>query len=230
MLVVDTADANDVAPDGDSITFVPEPFKLSPLKVGSFTANVTELSELNATPLANVAVPGVVLVDNETEPVVDETVPTAKFNSVAVDAFPPLMSETFPEFEVTSEPANHSPQPLELASGADEPVMLMAPESEEITFVPVVAVPPQPSKTPMWFPVLVTPEARAPSSVIEPVVDFINEVLRVSIPELCDVVPTDAESWPRSKIFPAPELIVPTKRIPEYAPPVLSVIVAVALA
>ena len=76
--VVDSAAANELAPSGDSTILSPVPFKLSPLKVGLLTSRVTDESELNAVPLANVAVPGVVLVDSETAPVVEETVPEPK--------------------------------------------------------------------------------------------------------------------------------------------------------
>ena len=76
--VVDSAAANELAPSGDSTILSPVPFMLSPLKVGLFTSSVTEAFELIAVPLANVAVPGVVLVDSETAPVVEETVPEPK--------------------------------------------------------------------------------------------------------------------------------------------------------
>jgi hypothetical protein len=212
---VERAAANEFAPSGDSTTLLPVPFRLSPLKVGLFTSSVTEAFELNAVPLAKVAVPGVVLVASDTAPLVEETVPPTKLNSVALAAFPTVVSETVPEFEVTFELSSQRPQPLEFGSDADEPVMLMAPESDEMTFVPAVAVPPQPSNTPMWFPVPVTPVERTPSRVIVPDVVFMKDVLKVSMPELCAVVPTEAESWPRSKTFPAPAVIVPTKRMPE---------------
>jgi hypothetical protein len=82
----------------------------------------------------------------------------------------------------------------------------------------------------MWFPVPVMPVVRAPSRVIVPDVVLMNDVFKVSMPVLCDVFPTEAESCPRSKTFPAPAVIVPTKRIPENAPPGVEVIEAVALA
>ena len=77
-LAVESAAANELAPSGDSTILSPVPFRLRPLKVGLFTSSVTEAFELNAVPLANVAVPGVVLVDSETAPVVEETVPEPK--------------------------------------------------------------------------------------------------------------------------------------------------------
>jgi hypothetical protein len=206
------------------------PLRLSPLKVALFTSSVTETFELNTVPLAKVAVPGVVLVASDTAPLVDDTVPTAKLNSVVFAALPTEIRDIAPAFEVTSEPASQSPQPFVFANVADEPIMLIPPVSEEITFVPAAAVPPQPSKTPMWLPVPVTPVARRPSSVIEPEVVLMNDDFKVSIPVLCEVFPTKAESCPRSKTFPAPAVIVPTKRMPENAPPGVEVIEAVALA
>jgi hypothetical protein len=212
---VERAAANEFAPSGDSTTLLPVPFRLSPLKVGLFTSSVTEAFELNTVPLAKVAVPGFALVASDTAPLVDETVPEAKLNSVVVKALPTETSEMLPDVDVTLDPASQTPQPLVFASGAADPVMLIAPESEEITFVPVDAVPPHPSSTPIWFPVPVTPEASAPSRVIVPEVVLINDVFKVSMPVLCEELPTEEESWPRSKTFPAPAVIVPTRRMPE---------------
>ena len=130
-------------------------------------------------------------------------------------ALPAEISEILPEVEVTFEPASQSPQPFAFARFADDPDIEIAPVPEEMTSVPVVAVPPWPSNTPMWFPVPVTPVARMPSSVIVPEVVLMNEDFKVSMPELCEVVPIEAESWPRSKTLPAPAVIVPTRRMPE---------------
>jgi hypothetical protein len=182
--VVEIAAANEFAPSGDSTILSPVPFRLSPLKVGLFTSSVTEAFELNAVPLANVAVPGVVLVASETAPAVEETVPEEKLNSVVFAALPAEISEMLPEVEVTPEPASQSPQPFAFARFADDPDIEIAPVPEEMTFVPVAAVPPQPSKTPMWFPVPVTPVARAPSRVILPDVVFMKDDFKVSMPEL----------------------------------------------
>jgi hypothetical protein len=109
--VVVSAVANEFAPSGDSTILLPVPFRLSPLNVGLFTSSVTDTFELNAVPLANVAVPGVVLVDSETAPLVEETVPEAKLNSVVFKALPAVTSEMFPDVEVTFEPASQIPQP-----------------------------------------------------------------------------------------------------------------------
>ena len=141
-----------------------------------------------------VAVPGVLLVFNRTAPEVEETVPVAKLNSVVLAAFPFEVSVMFPEVLVTLLPASHRPHPFALASVAEDPVSEIAPESEDTALVPVAAVPPQPKRIPMWLPVPVTPVDRAPSSEIEPVVVLTKEALVVSIPVLCEVVPTRAES------------------------------------
>ena len=181
---VEKAAANELALSGDSTILSPVPLRLRPLKVGLFTSSVTETFELNTVPLAKVAVPGVVLVASDTAPLVDETVPDAKLNSVVFAALPAEISEMLPEVEVTSEPASQSPQPFAFARFADDPDIEIAPVPEEMTFVPVAAVPPQPSKTPMWFPVPVTPVARAPSRVIVPDVVFMKDDFKVSMPEL----------------------------------------------
>ena len=181
---VEKAAANELALSGDSTILSPVPLRVRPLKVGLFTSSVTETFELNTVPLAKVAVPGVVLVASDTAPLVDETVPDAKLNSVVFKALPAEVREMLPDVEVTFEPASHRPQPLLFASAAADPVMLIAPESEEITFVPVAAVPPHPIRTPMWFPVPVTPVVRTPSRVIVPDVVFMKDVFKVSMPEL----------------------------------------------
>ena len=209
------ADPKEVCEPVGSTTLFPVPFRLSPLNVGLNTSSVTELFELITVPDEKVAVPGVALVCSKTAPVVELTVPAAKLNSVVFAAFAFDVSVMSPEVLVTLLPASHIPHPFAFASVAEDPEIKMAPESEEITFVPVAAVPPQPKRIPMWFPVPVTPVDRAPSSEIEPEVVLMNEAFVVSMPVLCELVPIEAESCPRSRTSPAPAVIVPTNLMPE---------------
>ena len=66
--------------------------------------------------------------------------------------------------------------------------MLMFPVVVEIIFVPVEAVPPQPSTIPQRLMFAVVLLSVMPLSEIEPVVVFMIDDLTVSIPVLCEVV------------------------------------------
>jgi hypothetical protein len=107
----------------------------------------------------------------------------------------------------------------------------MSPEVLEMILVPADAVPPQPIKRPMWFPVLViVPDTSVPSTSMFPLVVEMLAGFSISIPVLCEVRPTLEESWPLKTTSPAPAEIEPIKRIPEYAKLLAELMLAVAFA
>jgi hypothetical protein len=79
---------------------------------------------------------------------------------------------------------SQSPYAFALLNSLPRPLSVMSPDELDILFDPDTAVPPHPMSNPMWFPVPVTDETRAPSISMDPVVEEIAADFSISIPAL----------------------------------------------